>query len=130
MIRRPPRSTRTDTLFPYTTLFRSPGCWPAIIRRRSRSPFPRSKQFACGFAGGVKPDGQAPMLSRHSDQPVQYDIVTPHLGGRRYNRGKEIMKKLLSGTVAAIALIATPAVAQTNVRDRKNTRLNSSTDCA
>src|SRR3546814_10062463 len=30
MIRRPPRSTRTDTLFPYTTLFRSshPGlCW-------------------------------------------------------------------------------------------------------
>src|SRR3546814_10866957 len=26
MIRRPPRSTRTDTLFPYTTLFRSPSC--------------------------------------------------------------------------------------------------------
>src|SRR3546814_485152 len=25
MLRRPPRSTRTDTLFPYTTLFRSPG---------------------------------------------------------------------------------------------------------
>src|SRR3546814_2279054 len=29
MIRRPPRSTRTDTLFPYTTLFRS-------VRRSSR----------------------------------------------------------------------------------------------
>src|SRR3546814_11918594 len=28
MIRRPPRSTRTDTLFPYTTLFRS-SKWPA-----------------------------------------------------------------------------------------------------
>src|SRR3546814_10778719 len=28
MIRRPPRSTRTDTLFPYTTLFRSYGRWP------------------------------------------------------------------------------------------------------
>src|SRR3546814_1290080 len=26
MIRRPPRSTRTDTLFPYTTLFRSAPC--------------------------------------------------------------------------------------------------------
>src|SRR3546814_15587049 len=26
MIRRPPRSTRTDTLFPYTTLFRSCSC--------------------------------------------------------------------------------------------------------
>src|SRR3546814_10095298 len=28
MIRRPPRSTRTDTLFPYTTLFRSPWTTP------------------------------------------------------------------------------------------------------
>src|SRR3546814_8701489 len=28
MIRRPPRSTRTDTLFPYTTLFRSEGTEP------------------------------------------------------------------------------------------------------
>src|SRR3546814_17412668 len=27
MIRRPPRSTRTDTLFPYTTLFRSEGVY-------------------------------------------------------------------------------------------------------
>src|SRR3546814_8953416 len=35
MIRRPPRSTRTDTLFPYTTLFRSMGFSPLPI---SRSP--------------------------------------------------------------------------------------------
>src|SRR3546814_3800898 len=44
MIRRPPRSTRTDTLFPYTTLFRS-HAWqterggdprvPAVARRRA-----------------------------------------------------------------------------------------------
>src|SRR3546814_7135872 len=37
MIRRPPRSTRTDTLFPYTTLFRSletrPGAGPNGHRR-------------------------------------------------------------------------------------------------
>src|SRR3546814_2803829 len=31
MIRRPPRSTRTDTLFPYTTLFRSESWTPARI---------------------------------------------------------------------------------------------------
>src|SRR3546814_3636362 len=31
MIRRPPRSTRTDTLFPYTTLFRSPSTATARI---------------------------------------------------------------------------------------------------
>src|SRR3546814_20502132 len=43
MIRRPPRSTRTDTLFPYTTLFRSPrpalaapGRGAGLGRRRPR----------------------------------------------------------------------------------------------
>src|SRR3546814_2102421 len=40
MIRRPPRSTRTDTLFPYTTLFRSRGYVPDgfFAGRRGRSP--------------------------------------------------------------------------------------------
>src|SRR3546814_1526432 len=39
MIRRPPRSTRTDTLFPYTTLFRSGPCrriWQPGHRDRFR----------------------------------------------------------------------------------------------
>src|SRR3546814_9480676 len=34
MIRRPPRSTRTDTLFPYTTLFRAPDDRSATVHRR------------------------------------------------------------------------------------------------
>src|SRR3546814_9785141 len=46
MIRRPPRSTRTDTLFPYTTLFRSrltcsaldEANWPGPIHKESSSP--------------------------------------------------------------------------------------------
>src|SRR3546814_2761998 len=33
MIRRPPRSTRTDTLFPYTTLFRSADRHPRAISK-------------------------------------------------------------------------------------------------
>src|SRR3546814_4486736 len=36
MIRRPPRSTRTDTLFPYTTLFRSFGVAQPIMQPRRR----------------------------------------------------------------------------------------------
>src|SRR3546814_5158390 len=36
MIRRPPRSTRTDTLFPYTTLFRSQGHIHAVIANLTR----------------------------------------------------------------------------------------------
>src|SRR3546814_3482342 len=38
MIRRPPRSTRTDTLFPYTTLFRSARC--RCRRRTVAAPAP------------------------------------------------------------------------------------------
>src|SRR3546814_8435830 len=34
MIRRPPRSTRTDTLFPYTTLFRSPRASEQLLAAR------------------------------------------------------------------------------------------------
>src|SRR3546814_13947096 len=40
MIRRPPRSTRTDTLFPYTTLFRSPR---AFAPSPDAAPVPASK---------------------------------------------------------------------------------------
>src|SRR3546814_2416283 len=45
MIRLPPRSTRTDTLFPYTTLFRSPPCHDSATRS-SLIPVP----------GGSRPD--------------------------------------------------------------------------
>src|SRR3546814_3230341 len=46
MIRRPPRSTRTDTLFPYTTLCRSPHLcgaarhlrFPGAVRRHAADP--------------------------------------------------------------------------------------------
>src|SRR3546814_17482399 len=42
MIRRPPRSTRTDTLFPYTTLFRSQGKPTVPLHHASHGPPPRS----------------------------------------------------------------------------------------
>src|SRR3546814_16959201 len=45
MIRRPPRSTRTDTLFPYTTLFRSPIPVNAAISAPA-TVTPRSKRVA------------------------------------------------------------------------------------
>src|SRR3546814_20622624 len=53
MIRRPPRSTRTDTLFPYTTLFRSaPGSLlknvVQVHRRRGR----REDDFQFAVVGG------------------------------------------------------------------------------
>src|SRR3546814_2214471 len=47
MIRRPPRSTRTDTLFPYTTLFRSEHRDPRFARQASLQ---RRESGSCGLA--------------------------------------------------------------------------------
>src|SRR3546814_10089702 len=57
MIRRPPRSTRTDTLFPYTTLFRS--ALPGDRRHRRLPPLPHpADDRAHGLAAaGWRPGG-------------------------------------------------------------------------
>src|SRR3546814_18031462 len=55
MIRRPPRSTRTDTLFPYTTLFRS------VDTTSDRSPW---QAFVVGFVtNGLNPKATLFFLS-------------------------------------------------------------------
>src|SRR3546814_10244193 len=54
MIRRPPRSTRTDTLFPYTTLFRSAACGaPGSGVHVYRSVLPRLRHL-CRDSHGQK----------------------------------------------------------------------------
>src|SRR3546814_12953356 len=63
MIRRPPRSTRTDTLFPYTTLFRSrrsryrAGGIAACVERcaAQRAGADQSQVSDCRSAGGLSP---------------------------------------------------------------------------
>src|SRR3546814_8607796 len=55
MIRRPPRSTRTDTLFPYTTLFRSkhtPSCQDAWHNRCGRTSGLSLKSWRCALGRG------------------------------------------------------------------------------
>src|SRR3546814_7838687 len=51
MIRRPPRSTRTDTLFPYTTLFRSP------IRKVRHGIDGTTKKIQRRIGAGCRNDG-------------------------------------------------------------------------
>src|SRR3546814_14923938 len=70
MIRRPPRSTRTDTLFPYTTLFRS---------RRSR-PVGRSGMGMSSAGGGHDFDSDdfgsyRPLSDIHVTPLVDFTLV-------------------------------------------------------
>src|SRR3546814_9082594 len=74
MIRRPPRSTRTDTLFPYTTLFRSEFC----RRRKHHDGFLRS--------GILRVDRHDPRNGWH---PV-------HLGSPEHGRSEEHTSELQS----------------------------------
>src|SRR3546814_18614357 len=107
MIRRPPRSTRTDTLFPYTTLFRSARARPSSPHVRARDPYAPNHQY------GVDPAASAMRLTgqrqRHNASAADYteagnssDLINrgrgkrrwevsgfAHQEGRRSGRGRE-----------------------------------------
>src|SRR3546814_10706156 len=115
MIRRPPRSTRTDTLFPYTTLFRSTS--KGIEGSLSIFPFPNFDITASGAYQDIAYDdypGAACLAAQVADgscNPTDpTSIANNNLAGYRpANTSK------LTGSVTAHARL-----------DRKSTRLNSS----
>src|SRR3546814_9956132 len=71
MIRRPPRSTRTDTLFPYTTLFRSAKLWTWQL-------------LMYGIPGGYA--GYGVFESMLPKDPKTKDIIVQGLAGASYNK--------------------------------------------
>src|SRR3546814_20676610 len=76
MIRRPPISTRTDTLFPYTTLFRSstrpPGIYPKQGGRTAYAGggaiFSLCDNAGSGLGPGAKGGGIAPRARDRGDR--------------------------------------------------------------
>src|SRR3546814_5615548 len=68
MIRRPPRSTRTDTLFPYTTLFRS------IIRKYRIDELPQFINVFKGEMSLIGPRPEQPDFVGHFDQELPFNI--------------------------------------------------------
>src|SRR3546814_19492611 len=79
MIRRPPRSTRTDTLFPYTTLFRS--VQRPVARRGDEFDVPRLAD-ADNLGDFGSPQRTRPATAIGASHPVavavQMDRVIPH----------------------------------------------------
>src|SRR3546814_8216278 len=61
MVSQPPRSTRTDTLLPYTTLFRSDGL-TAQSPAAKRSEIPRGGDWVCVGALGAPREGRGYLI--------------------------------------------------------------------
>src|SRR3546814_9644307 len=88
MIRRPPRSTRTDTLFPYTTLFRS-AQWPAFFSffaaRFSFSVFSgfffssRSEEHTSELQSLMRISYAVFCLKKKTNQPKPKHTLTNHI---------------------------------------------------
>src|SRR3546814_16754208 len=106
MIRRPPRSTRTDTLFPYTTLFRNKIMLgveveqrhePAIDFQRPRmiAAFERRDQFdrflreRIGEAGNPALGAKIQTLERDVVEAGEQDIALAERGWETGERGQE-----------------------------------------
>src|SRR3546814_5082201 len=114
MIRRPPRSTRTDTLFPYTTLFRSD-----VQHRRELQVLDRDRCLR--------------------DWRTRASLVDRHVQSLFFNMAKIAASGRL-GLVGAVGIGARDegmplvrlleqghrAIAVLHIGDRKSTRLNSS----
>src|SRR3546814_14886002 len=67
MIRRPPRSTRTDTLFPYTTLFRSRVTAAELALEQAQARSVAARDLLASYWGG---DGQGLEIAGGIERPT------------------------------------------------------------
>src|SRR3546814_2032642 len=90
MIRRPPRSTRTDTLFPYTTLFRS----HADIATMATHPTYIGR--SCALFPSLTVSVRLPSAARDILQLLHAQHVVRGVGGNHRKRSEERTSELQS----------------------------------
>src|SRR3546814_15509367 len=130
MIRRPPRSTRTDTFFPYTTLVRSDGAARCLWVQRTRN--------VPGFPDGIV--GKE-LIERMTDHARRYGAEIASGRVATLERARDHFRATLEdGEIIAARGVILATGVETNLAeldegdhmtavrdgDRKSTRLNSS----
>src|SRR3546814_4381555 len=113
MRRRPPRPTRTDTLFPYTTLYRS-------VRAAARKFV---EDHLIGFGKHVREHVEAPAV-RHAIDDFLHAILAA-IFDDRFHRGDHRFAAVEAETLGADIFTREEFLPFLGFEDRKSTRLNS-----
>src|SRR3546814_3575788 len=94
MIRRPPRSTRTDTLFPYTTLFRSGSSIANVVTTGTFTiPLMKRVGYSATKAGAIE-----------CAAGVNGQIMTPVMGAARSEEHTSELQSLMRISYAVFCL--------------------------
>src|SRR3546814_3814437 len=126
MIRLPPRSTRTDTLFPYTTLFRSArfGDQSALVAVDIGERGPHGRKIELGAreirmgADAAVADGKRMAVRQH------HKLMRPDPVGRQFPDAGVAGRAIVDADDATTSLVV--VFGRVEQADRKRTRLNSS----
>src|SRR3546814_15960944 len=119
MLRRPPRSTRTDTLFPYTTLFRCSAA-PVIARSTAmRASFAPNQRNAHDPASDTPTSARKPSRTTPSIGPALLRLHILCFANPALYCRKIIADSLVIGLIPVVENVL-------HCIDRKSTRLNSS----
>src|SRR3546814_8820357 len=131
MIRRPPRSTRTDTLFPYTTLFRSPGLAQGV--QANATAIVQEAQQRADDILNERLEREAAIevvdnLWQSGDESLALQIATLSAGsGTQFDSAKIwYFNDDVEGWTGN-PINPSPTVVDGWIRDRKSTRLNANT---
>src|SRR3546814_9919771 len=118
MIRRPPRATRTDTLFPYTTLVRSGGRGTGVGRGDEDGERAARRARRQG--------GEDPRRPRREPRRRPGDPGVRVAGGAQDGAARTAGRGSLGRTAPVVRGAGGAARAPWRAGDRKSTRLNSS----
>src|SRR3546814_11206339 len=116
MIRRPPRSTRTDTLFPYTTLFRSRG----LGGHHGGIALPDVE--ATDFRAGGADPASLPRLEAPAHQPLGLVAPRPFAGQYRDDQGKSPPARLPCAEIAIARRVGVPGLEPLHARGTSTDR--------
>src|SRR3546814_7120094 len=89
MIRRPPRSTRTDTLFPYTTLFRS-----LVVRRANNYTIKQiGRSGGAGGIGGMNRSEEHTSELQSLMRKLVYRLLLENKKTKKVTRSQDLMDR-------------------------------------